>query len=149
MDNHKHHRRNTRPLLGVAMAGLFATALPVSAQIVDYNSPLAGYKSDRAAGIENGNGVFVGISAKASVNRAIRKNEVVDQQALVQPDGTLKLPDNQQNLVIRSTYSDVQRAADGTVRVASPTIQGNVTGNVTLFVDGQGIKNVTVINNPQ
>ncbi len=74
---------------------------------------------------------------------------MVDQSALVQPDGTLKLPDNQQNIVIRTSYSDVQRAADGTLRIASPTIQGNVNGTVTLFVEGKGVENITVLNTPR
>ena len=68
------------------------------------------------------------------------------QSALVQPDGTLKLPDNQQNLVIRTSYSDIQRGADGTLRIASPVIQGNVSGNVTLYVEGRGVENITVLN---
>ena len=80
------------------------------------------------------------------MNRAISQNTLVDQSALVQPDGTLKLPEGQKNIVIRSTYSDVQRAPDGTLRIASPVIQGNVNGNVTLYVEGKGVENITVLN---
>ena len=79
--------------------------------------------------------------------KALEDNKVVDQQALVQPDGTLKIPTNQTNLVIRTNYNNVQQGTDGQVRIASPTIQGNVNGNVTLFVDGKGVENITVLNN--
>lgn len=132
---------------GVLGSVLFAAHVSASAELLNYNEALGAYKDQASTGIKANDSVFPGVSAKASVNRAITKDAVVDQQALVQPDGTLKLPSNQQNLVIRSSYSDVQRDANGAVRVASPTIQGNVTGNVTLYVDGQGVKNITVLNN--
>ena len=40
----------------------------------------------------------------------------------------------------------MQRGADGTLRIASPVIQGNVNGNVTLYVEGKGVENITVLN---
>ncbi|WP_198088569.1 hypothetical protein [Variovorax sp. E3] len=49
--------------------------------------------------------------------------------------------------MIRTNYNNVQQGADGQLRIASPTIQGNVSGNVTLFVDGKGVENITVLNN--
>ena len=73
---------------------------------------------------------------------AVQNNHVY----LVQPDGTLKLPEGQRNIVIRTSYSDVQRSPDGTLRIASPVIQGNVNGNVTLYVEGKGVENITVLN---
>jgi len=89
------------------------------------------------------------VSAKARVNQALASNSLVDQSALVQPDGTLKLPDNQQNIVIRTDYTNATRGADGTLRIASPVIQGNVNGSVTLFVEGRGVENITVLNSPR
>ncbi len=136
------------PATVLAATALLAQGAMAQPQGLNYGEALATYKDQATAGVKLQDGVFPGVSAKASINRAISRDSVINQSALLQPDGTLKLPDNQQNLVIRSTVTDVQRDANGTVRVASPTIQGNVTGNVTLFVDGQGIKNITVLNNP-
>jgi hypothetical protein len=119
------------------------------AQMVNYGEQLATYKDSNQNGVRLQDGVFPGVSAKARVNRAISEQKLVDQSALMQPDGTLKLPDGQNNLVIRSTLNDVQRGADGTLRIASPTIQGNINGNVTLFVEGRGVQNITVLNNPR
>lgn len=130
----------------VLAAGLLA-ALPVSAQLVNYGEALGAYKDSKEAGVKLIDGVTPGVTAKARVARALEQNKVIEEQALVQPDGTLKLPPNQTNLVIRTNYNSVQQGADGQVRIASPTIQGNVSGNVTLFVDGKGVENITVLNN--
>jgi hypothetical protein len=119
------------------------------AQMVNYGEQLATYKDSNQNGVRLQDGVFPGVSAKARVNRAISEQKLVDQSALMQPDGTLKLPEGQNNLVIRSTLNDVQRGADGTLRIASPTIQGNINGHVTLFVEGRGVQNITVLNNPR
>ena len=119
------------------------------AQMVNYGEQLGAYKDMAQSGVRLNDGVYPSVSAKARVNRAISQNTLVDQSALVQPDGTLKLPDGQKNIVIRTSYSDVQRAADGTLRIASPTIQGNVNGTVTLFVEGKGVENITVLNTPR
>ena len=121
-------------------------SLGAQAQMVNYGDSMGVYKDMAQSGVKLNDGVFPSISAKARVNRAMAQNALVDQSALVQPDGTLKLPDNQQNLVIRTNYSNVTRAADGTLRIASPTIQGNVNGNVTLYVEGRGVENITVLN---
>ena len=121
-------------------------ALSAPAQMVNYGEQLGSYKDMAQSGVRLNDGVYPSVSAKARVARAIARNTLVDQSALVQPDGTLKLPDNQQNLVIRTSYSDIQRGADGTLRIASPVIQGNVSGNVTLYVEGRGVENITVLN---
>ena len=122
-------------------------ALPASAQLVSYGVQLGVYKDMQSSGIQLNDAVSPRVAAKARVKKAIREDLLVDQRALVQPDGTLKLPANQQNLVIRSSYSDVTRAPDGSIRIASPQIDGNVNGNVTLYVDGKDIENITVLNN--
>jgi hypothetical protein len=136
-------------LLRAGIAGLLLAlaGAAAQAQLVNYGAPLAAYKDQRDGGIKLLDSVTPGVAAKTTVARALLRNQVTDQQALVQPDGTLKLPNDQTNLVIRSTYGNVTQDADGTVRVASPNIQGNVTGNVTLFVDGKGVDNITVLNN--
>ena len=125
---------------------LSIVALSAPAQMVNYGEQLGSYKDMAQSGVRLNDGVYPSVSAKARVARAIARNTLVDQSALVQPDGTLKLPDNQQNLVIRTSYSDIQRGADGTLRIASPLIQGNVSGNVTLYVEGRGVENITVLN---
>lgn len=132
-----------RPAVAVLIA---LGAASTQAQLVNYSEAMSAYKDARSAGVQLNDGVTPGISAKASVARALRRSKVTDQSALVQPDGSLALPANQTNLVIRSRPGDVQRSSDGQVRIASPTIQGNVYGNVTLFVDGEGLENVTVLN---
>lgn len=132
-----------RCVAAVALAGGAAAA---HAQLVNYNEQLGNYKDMGQSGVKLQDSVYPSVSAKARVNRAISQNTLVDQSALVQPDGTLKLPDDQKNIVIRSTYSDVQRGADGTLRIASPVIQGPVNGNVTLYVEGRGVENITVLN---
>ncbi|WP_051954079.1 hypothetical protein [Xenophilus azovorans] len=137
-----------RTLARIAMAAAAASAACcASAQLVNYNESLSAYRDLRDGGVKLVDGVTPAVSARASVARAIAKDKIVEQAALVQPDGTLKLPSNQTNLVIRTDYSNVTQGADGTVRVASPSIQGNVNGNVTLYVDGQGVENITVLNN--
>ena len=130
----------------LALAGALC-ALPAAAQLVNYSEALGAYKDSKEAGIKLVDGVTPSVTAKARVAKALEDNKVVEQQALVQPDGTLKIPTNQTNLVIRTNYNNVQQGADGQVRIASPTIQGNVSGNVTLFVDGKGVENITVLNN--
>ena len=141
-------RRPVLRTLGMGCgAGMLALiGLGAQAQLVNYGEQLGAYKDMASSGVRLNDGVFPSVSAKARVNRAIAQNTLVEQSALVQPDGTLKLPEGQKNLVIRSTYSDVQRAADGTLRIASPVIQGNVNGNVTLYVEGKGVENITVLN---
>jgi len=129
-----------------AGGALSIVALSAPAQMVNYGEQLGSYKDMAQSGVRLNDGVYPSVSAKARVARAIARNTLVDQSALVQPDGTLKLPDNQQNLVIRTSYSDIQRGADGTLRIASPVIQGNVSGNVTLYVEGRGVENITVLN---
>ena len=140
-------RRALRAFGGQCVAGaLVLFAAGVQAQMVNYGEQLGAYKDMAQSGVRLNDGVYPSVSAKARVNRAIAQNTLVDQSALVQPDGTLKLPDGQKNIVIRSTYSDVQRGADGSLRIASPVIQGNVNGNVTLYVEGKGVENITVLN---
>ena len=140
-------RRALRAFGGQCVAGaLVLFAAGAQAQMVNYGEQLGAYKDMAQSGVRLNDGVYPSVSAKARVNRAIAQNTLVDQSALVQPDGTLKLPDGQKNIVIRSTYSDVQRGADGSLRIASPVIQGNVNGNVTLYVEGKGVENITVHN---
>lgn len=138
------HRTASRALaVGVVLA---AAGLTAQAQMVNYGEQLGSYKDMAQSGVRLNDGVYPSVSAKARVARAIARNTLVDQSALLQPDGTLQLPDNQQNVVIRTSYSDVHRGADGSLRIASPVIQGNVTGNVTLYVEGRGVENITVLN---
>ncbi len=140
--------RKARNFLTLAAAGAALLAAGgAQAQLVNYGEQLGNYKDNKDAGVKLIDGVTPSVTAKARVAKALEQNKVVDQQALVQPDGTLKLPANQSNLVIRTDYSNVQQGADGQLRIASPTIQGNVSGNVTLFVDGKGVENITVLNN--
>ena len=142
--------RTTSKMRLLALGNVLAIcSLGAQAQMVNYGDSMGVYKDMAQSGVKLNDGVFPSISAKARVNRAMAQNALVDQSALVQPDGTLKLPDNQQNLVIRTNYSNVTRAADGTLRIASPTIQGNVNGNVTLYVEGRGVENITVLNSPR
>ena len=132
-------------VLGLSGALAFCS-LGAQAQMVNYGEQLSSYKDMSQSGVSLNDGVFSSVSARSRVNRAIAQNSLVDQSALVQPDGTLKLPDNQQNIVIRTDYTDVTRGADGSLRIASPVIQGNVNGNVTLYVEGRGVENITVLN---
>lgn len=130
------------------LAALCLGATPAAqAQLLNYGEALAAYKDQKEAGIKLIDAVTPGVTAKARVARAIAEDRLVEQRALVQPDGTLRLPANQTNLVIRTDYNDVTRGADGVVRIASPNIEGDVTGNVTLYVDGEGVENITVLNN--
>ena len=139
-------RRLTR---AITTTLLIVSASASFAQMLNYGEQIANYKDSNQNGVRLQDGVFPGVSAKARVNRAISEQKIVDQSALMQPDGTLKLPDGQNSLVIRSTLNDVQRGADGTLRIASPTIQGNINGHVTLYVEGRGVQNITVLNNPR
>ena len=133
--------------LCAAAVALSLAAGASQAQLVNYGEQLSSYKDNQTSGVRLIDATTPSVAARARVARALSQNTVVDQAALVQPDGTLKLPANQTNLVIRTDYSNVTQASDGTVRIASPNIQGNVTGNVTLFVDGKGVENITVLNN--
>jgi hypothetical protein len=133
----------TRTLVVALMSMAAAGA---QAQLVNYGEQLSAYKDARESGVKVNDSTFPAVSAKTRVNRAIAQQALVEQAALVQPDGTLKLPENQSNIVIRSNYSTVQNS-NGQLRIASPTIQGNVNGNVTLFVEGKGVENITVLNN--
>ena len=140
-------RRALRAFGGQCVAGaLVLFAAGAQAQMVNYGEQLGAYKDMAQSGVRLNDGVYPSVSAKARVNRALAQNTLVDQSALVQPDGTLKLPAGQKNIVIRTTHSDVQRGADGSLRIASPVIQGNVNGNVTLYVEGKGVENITVLN---
>ncbi len=120
--------------------------LAAQAQLVNYGEQLSAYKDAKETGVRLNDATFPAISAKARVNRALAQQTLVDQAALVQPDGSLKLPPNQSNIVIRTNYGAVQNL-DGQLRIASPSIQGNVNGNVTLYVEGKGVENITVLNN--
>ena len=71
---------------------------------------------------------------------------MLNARDLMRADGTIVLPRNRQNMVIRTSYDDVQMGSNGDVRIASPQIDGNVNGTVILYVDGEGPENVTVIN---
>lgn len=147
------HRNMTSPQRALRTLGhccgagvLALLGAGAQAQLVNYGEQLGAYKDMGSSGVRLQDGVYPSVSAKARVNRAIAQSTLVEQSALVQPDGTLKLPDGQKNIVIRTSYSDVQRGADGTLRIASPVIQGNVNGNVTLYVEGKGVENITVLN---
>ena len=139
--------RQCRALRFCGAALALALAGGASAQLVNYGAALGAYKDQRDGGVKLIDSVTPGVTAKTQVARAISQQRLIEQDALVQPDGTLKLPSNQTNLVIRSNYNNVTQDGNGTVRIASPNIQGNVTGNVTLFVQGQGVENITVLNN--
>lgn len=128
-------------------AVFLAVAGTASAQLVNYGEQLGAYRDQQSGGIKLQDSVTPGVAARTRVSRALARDRVVDQQALVQPDGTLKLPSNQTNLVIRSDYQQVQQGTDGQVRIASPVIQGNVSGNVTLYVEGRELENITILNN--
>jgi len=114
--------------------------------MVNYGEQLAAYKGMEQGDLRVVDGTFPAIKARARVNFALARKSFINQSALLQPDGTLKLPDNNKNIVIRTDYSDVQKDADGSIRIASPVIQGDVNGNVTLYVEGAGLENITVIN---
>lgn len=133
---------------GALCAALFLAGTgAASAQMLNYGEQLGAYRDQQTGGIKLQDSVSPGVAARTRVSRALARDRIVDQQALVQPDGTLKLPSNQTNLVIRSDYQQVQQGADGQVRIASPVIQGNVSGNVTLYVEGRELENITILNN--
>lgn len=114
--------------------------------MVNYSEAMSNYKDAQKGNIDLLDKVSAQVAAKTQVNKALRENRVVNAQALRQPDGTLQLPRNRQNMVIRTDYNDVQYGADGGVRIASPQINGNVNGKVILYVEGKGPGNVTVLN---
>lgn len=132
----------------VLLLAVLWSSASAQAQMLNYGEAISAYRDVQTNGIKLTDSVSPQVAAKARVGKALRENTIVDQQALVQPDGTLKLPANQQNVVIRTSYDQVTRGADGSIRIASPQIDGNVTGNVTLYVEGDGVRNITVLNNP-
>lgn len=130
-----------------AVVGLCAaTPLWVQAQMVNYSDAMSNYKDAQKGNIDLLDKVSAQVAAKTQIKKALRENRVVNAQTLRQPDGTLKLPRNRQNTVIRTNYNDVQYGADGKVRIASPQINGNINGKVILYVEGKGPGNVTVLN---
>lgn len=141
---------STRIRSSAAVAALaLGCAGAAQAQLVNYGEQLGAYKDNKDSGVRLIDATTPGVAAQAKVARALQQNRVVEERALVQPDGTLKLPDNQTNLVVRTDYQSVQQGANGQLRIASPSISGNVSGNVTLYVDGKGVQNITVLNNPR
>jgi hypothetical protein len=133
-------------LRSISLTVFAACSLSAHAQLVNYSEQIGSYKDVKESGVRLTDGVFPRVSVKSRVNHSIAQQTLVDQAALVQPDGSLKLPENQSNIVIRTNYSTVQNV-DGQLRIASPTIQGNVNGNVTLYVEGKGVENITILNN--
>lgn len=133
----------------VALIGLAMHAGAARAQMVQYDEQVNAYKDTMQGDIRLLDSNFPAVSAKSRVAFALAKRDVVDQGALMQPDGTLQLPRHRQNVVIRTDYTNVQQDANGVIRVASPIIAGNVNGNVTLYVEGEGIENITVLNSPR
>ena len=134
--------------LGVLLLAVLWLSTPAHAEMLNYGEAIGAYRENQTSGIKLNDSVSPRITARARVGKALRENTIVDQQALVQPDGTRKLPSNQQNIVIRTSYDQVTRGSDGSIRIASPQIDGDVTGNVTLYVEGDGVRNITILNNP-
>lgn len=132
-------------LIPIATLALMGTA--AQAQLVQYGAALKNYKSVQEKEVRVQDTVTPGVAARSRVAKALADRSVVDATALVQDDGTLRLPPNQTNMVIRTDYNNVTRGPDGAVRVASPEIRGPVNGNVTLYVEGEGVENIYVINN--
>lgn len=129
-----------------ALAWLGSAGL-AQAQMVQYGTAMSMYKDMQDKEIKVTDTVTPGVAARSRVAKALADRSMVDARAMVGEDGTLRLPPNQSNLVIRTDYTDVTQGPDGSVRVASPVIQGNVSGNVTLYVEGEGVENITVLNN--
>lgn len=95
---HREKKHSARALW--LCCGAVALALMgggAQAQLVNYGEQLGAYKDMAQSGVRLNDGVYPSVSAKARVNRAISQNTLVDQSALVQPDGTLKLPDGQKD----------------------------------------------------
>ena len=132
-----------------ALCAIACAALPAlgQAQIVNYNEAIANYKDAQKGNIDLHDKVSAQVTAKSRVAKSLRESQILNAQALVQPDGTLKLPGNQQNMVIRTNFNDVTRGPDGSIRIASPQIDGNVSGTVILYVEGKGPENINLINN--
>ncbi|MDO4795355.1 MAG: hypothetical protein Q4A28_05365 [Brachymonas sp.] len=131
-----------------ALLGAACWLLPAvgQAQIVNYNEALANYKDAQKGDIELHDKVSVQVAAKSLAAKSLRESRILSARALEQADGSLKLPGNQQNVVIRTHYNDVTRGADGSIRIASPQIDGNVSGTVILYVDGKAPENITLVN---
>lgn len=140
------HSSTSSLLAGSFAIILLAGAGAASAQLVNYGEAMGTYKDQRTSGVRVVDSVTPGVTARSAVAFALAKNKIVDQSALLQPDGTLKLPEDQNNLVIRTSLTNVSLGSDGQLRIASPTIQGDVRGNVTLYVEGRGVQNITVVN---
>lgn len=150
MRTRTNNRRSAHRWAAWLATGLFVAGMHAShAQMVQYNEQLNAYKDQRDGGVKLQDNTFAAVRAKSHVAFALANKRIVDEAAIRQPDGTLKLPSGQQSVVIRTDFTNVQQDPNGVVRVASPTIQGNVSGNVTLFVEGQGVQNITVLNNPR
>ena len=128
--------------------GVVCAVFPVlgQAQMVNYNEALANYKDAQKGDNELHDKVSAKVTAKTRVAKSIRQSMVLNARDLMRADGTIVLPRNRQNMVIRTSYDDVQMGSNGDVRIASPQIDGNVNGTVILYVDGEGPENVTVIN---
>lgn len=116
------------------------------AQMVNYSEALTNYKDVQKGEIELNDSVSAKVTAKTRATKSIRQSMVLNARDLMQADGTIALPRNRQNMVIRTNYGDVQTGGNGDVRIASPQIDGNVNGTVILYVEGEGPENVTVIN---
>jgi len=129
-----------------AGAALLLLLCPAQAQLVNYTEQLAAYKGMEQSGVRLTNNTYPSVMARARVNFALARRALISQSALLQPDGTLRLPDRNRNIVIHTDYTDVQQDTNGGIRIASPVIQGDVNGNVTLYVEGGGLENITVIN---
>lgn len=134
--------------LWAALLGAACLLLPAlgQAQIVNYNEALGNYKDAQKGDIELHDKVSAQVAAKTQAAKSLRESRILSARALEQADGTLKLPGNQQNVVIRTHYNDVTRGADGSIRIASPQIDGNVSGTVILYVDGKAPENITLVN---
>ncbi len=129
-------------------AGAACAVLPMlgQAQMLNYGEAISDYKDAQKGDIELHDKVSAKVSAKTRAAKAIRQSTVLNARDLTQPDGTIALPRNRQNLVIRTNYNDVQSGGNGDVRIASPQIDGNVNGTVILYVEGEGPETVNVIN---
>lgn len=131
-----------------ALLGAACLLLPAlgQADIVNYNEALSNYKDAQKGEIELHDKVSAQVAAKTLAAKSLRESKIINARALEQADGTLKLPSNRQNMVIRTHYNDVTRGADGGIRIASPQIDGNVNGTVILYVDGKSPENITLLN---